>query len=64
MPLYSTSPHKPGSEDMTYRLVEAMQARPDPNAGVATAAVAAGLAVVLTQLFKCPDCCGAGSAWR
>jgi len=59
-PLYSNSPHKPGSaEDMTYRFVEDSQARPDPNAGVATAAVAAGLAVVLTQLFKVP-----GLLWR
>jgi hypothetical protein len=53
--LYSTSPHKPGSaEDFTYRWVESAQERQDPNAGEATAAVASGLAYVLTAAFRIP----------
>lgn len=54
MPLFSNSPHTPGSaEDFTYKLVENAQERAqnDPNAGEATAAVANGLAYLLTAAF-------------
>jgi hypothetical protein len=55
MPLFSNSPHKPGTaEDFTFQYIEALQERPDPNAGEATMAVATGLGVVLTQLFRLP----------
>lgn len=55
MPLFSNSPFKSGSaEDFTYRVVENAQERHDPNAGEATAAVANGLAYLLTAAFKIP----------
>ncbi len=57
MPLFSQSPHRPGSaEDLTFKLVEDAQERAaaDPNAGAATMAVSVGLGHLLRSVFLFP----------
>ncbi len=54
MPLFSDSPHKPGSaEDLTYRIAEEAR-KNDPEAGKGVEAISYGLAHVLRLIFKLP----------
>jgi len=54
MPMFSNSPHKPGSaEDMTFRIAEAAREN-DPDAGKGVEAISYGLAHVLRLVFKLP----------